>query len=200
MGVDGLAVSLMLLTGFLGPLVVLSSWSFIEDRVKEFHLALLLLQTAMLGALASLDVILFYVFFEAMLIPMYLLIGVWGSEERQMAAMKFFLYTLVGSLLMLVAMLAVYFLGQPAGARSFDYAAFYNWLAPANRELAACLIGKDCASMSPVADALQMLRAVDVPRLRASRSRSRCRCSRCTPGCPTRTCRRRWRARSSSPG
>ncbi|MBX7101736.1 MAG: Fe-S-binding domain-containing protein, partial [Myxococcaceae bacterium] len=95
-GIDGLAAALVLLTGVLGPLVVLSSWSFVDQRVKEFHLALLVLQTAMLGALCSLDVLLFYVFFEAMLIPMYLLIGVWGSEERQMAAMKFFLYTLVG--------------------------------------------------------------------------------------------------------
>ena len=122
-GVDGLAVSLMLLTGFLGPLVVLSSWSFIESRVKTFHLALLLIQSAMLGAFASLDVILFYVFFEGMLIPMYFLIGMWGSEKRIQAAMKFFLYTLAGSLLMLVAILAVYFLAQPAGSRSFDYAA-----------------------------------------------------------------------------
>jgi len=156
-GVDGLAVSLMLLTGFLGPLVVLSSWSFIENRVKSFHLALLLIQTAMLGTLASLDVILFYVFFEAMLVPMYLLIGVWGSEERTKAAMKFFLYTLAGSLVMLVAILAVYFLGQPAGIRSFDYAAFYNSLAPANRELAACVAGKaaSCASLSPLAQTLR---------------------------------------------
>jgi NADH-quinone oxidoreductase subunit M len=156
-GVDGLAVSLMLLTGFLGPLVVLASWSFIENRVKSFHLALLLIQTAMLGALASLDIILFYIFFEAMLVPMYLIIGVWGSEERTKAAIKFFLYTLAGSLVMLVAILAVYFLAQPAGARSFDYGAFYNSLAPANRELAACLAGKaaSCASLSPLAQALR---------------------------------------------
>ena len=153
-GVDGLAVSLMLLTGFLGPLVVLSSWKFIDSRVKSFHLALLLIQSAMLGALAALDVILFYVFFEAMLIPMYLIIGVWGSEDRTKAAMKFFLYTLAGSLLMLVAILAVYFLGQPAGARSFDYATFYNSLAPANRELAACVIGKSCAGVTPLANLL----------------------------------------------
>ena len=152
-GVDGLAVSLMLLTGFLGPLVVLASWSFIENRVKSFHLALLLIQTAMLGALASLDIILFYIFFEGMLVPMYFIIGVWGSEDRTKAAIKFFLYTFVGSLLMLVAILAVYFLAQPAGARSFDYGAFYNSLAPANRELASCLAGKtiSCATLSPVA-------------------------------------------------
>ena len=154
-GVDGLAVSLMLLTGFLGPVVVLASWTFIEQRVKSFHLALLLIQSAMLGALAALDVILFYVFFEAMLIPMYLIIGIWGSEDRTKAAMKFFLYTLGGSLVMLVGILAVYFLAQPAGARSFDYSAFYNSLSGANRELAACLAAKDCGSISPLAHALQ---------------------------------------------
>src|SRR5207248_6193388 len=80
-GVDGISASLMLLTGILGPLVVLASWSFIQDRTKEFHIALLVLQTAMLGTLGAMDLILFYVFWEAMLIPMYLLIGVWGSEE-----------------------------------------------------------------------------------------------------------------------
>ena len=155
-GIDGLAVSLMLLTGFLGPVVVLCSWTFIESRVKSFHLALLLIQSAMLGAFASLDVILFYVFFEGMLIPMYFLIGMWGSEKRIQAAMKFFLYTLAGSLLMLVAILAVYFLAQPAGSRSFDYAAFYNSLSGANRELAACVAGKaaSCAAMSPLAQTL----------------------------------------------
>jgi NADH-quinone oxidoreductase subunit M len=107
LGIDGLAATLVLLTGVLGPLVVMSSWRFVGERVKEFHLCLLVLQTAMLGALCAVDTLLFYVFFEAMLVPMYLLIGVWGSEERQMAATKFFLYTLVGSLLMLVALLAV---------------------------------------------------------------------------------------------
>ncbi len=139
LGVDGLAVSLVLLTGILGPLVVMSSWSFVQERVKEFHLALLLLQTAMMGALCSLDTLLFYVFFEAMLVPMYLLIGVWGSEERQMAAMKFFLYTLVGSLLMLVAMLSVYFVAQPSGMRSFDFGAIYNGLMMASREVSQCM-------------------------------------------------------------
>ena len=153
-GVDGLAVSLILLTGFLGPMVVLASARSVGERVKEFHLALLVLQAAMIGALSSLDIILFYVFWEAMLIPMYLLIGVWGSEERQMAAMKFFLYTLVGSLLMLVAILAVYFISQPPGARSFDYAAIYNSLLGANRDVAACA-GGACAGLSPVAATLR---------------------------------------------
>jgi NADH-quinone oxidoreductase subunit M len=138
-GVDGIAVALVALTGILGPLVVLASWTYIQERVKEFHLALLFLQTAMLGAVCSVDVLLFYMFFEAMLIPMYLLIGVWGSEERQMAAMKFFLYTLVGSLLMLVALLGVYFIAAPSGSRSFDYAVLYNGLLAGNRELASYL-------------------------------------------------------------
>ncbi|MBI3182694.1 MAG: NADH-quinone oxidoreductase subunit M [Myxococcales bacterium] len=157
-GVDGLAASLMLLTAVLGPIVVLGSWRFIGERVKEFHLSLLALQTAMLGALAAMDLVLFYVFWEAMLIPMYLLIGVWGSEERQLAATKFFLYTLVGSLLMLVALLAIYFIGQPAGSRSFDLATVYNSLLSGTRELGACLV-KDpsgaCPDLSPMARALQ---------------------------------------------
>ena len=151
LGVDGLSISLVLLTGFLGPVVVLSSWKFIHDRVKEFHIALLLIQAAMMGTLVSLDLVLFYVFFEAMLIPMYVLIGVWGSERRREAAMKFFLYTLFGSLLMLVAILAVYFIGQPAGARSFDYGTIYNSLLQANRELSTCIKGRDCVGLSPLA-------------------------------------------------
>jgi NADH-quinone oxidoreductase subunit M len=153
-GVDGLAMTLVLLTGVLGPLVVLASWTFVDERVKEFHLALLVLQTAMLGAICSLDVLLFYVFFEAMLIPMYLLIGVWGSEERQMAATKFFLYTLVGSLLLLVALLAVYFLAAPAGQRSFDYATLYNGLMSLNREVAQCTAAGNCSAASAGAAAL----------------------------------------------
>lgn len=157
-GVDGLAISLILLTVFLGPLVVLASWTFIEERTKEFHLALLFLQTAMLGALAAMDIIVFYLFFEAMLIPMYLLIGVWGSEERQMAAVKFFLYTLVGSLLMLVAILGLYFIAQPAGARSFDYAQVYNGLLSAHHELSMCVNAGSCdtATLSPLAAALKV--------------------------------------------
>ncbi|MCE9672391.1 NADH-quinone oxidoreductase subunit M [Myxococcus stipitatus] len=156
LGVDGLAVSLLLLTVFLGPLVVLASTTYISHRIKEFHLALLVLQTTMLGALVSLDVLLFYIFFEAMLIPMYLMVGVWGAEDRQMAAVKFFLYTLVGSLLMLVALIAVYFISAPAGARSFDYASMYNGLLEANRQLNACRVGPEgaCASLTGLAGTL----------------------------------------------
>lgn len=153
-GVDGLGMTLVMLTGILGPLVVLACWTFIDERVKEFHLALLVLQTAMLGAICALDVLLFYIFFEAMLVPMYLLIGVWGSEERQMAATKFFLYTLVGSLLMLVALLAAYFLAAPSGQRSFDYASLYNGLMSLNREVAACTALGDCSNLTAAAAAL----------------------------------------------
>jgi NADH-quinone oxidoreductase subunit M len=102
-GLDGLSLWLILLTTFLMPLVVLSSYEAIESRVKEYYFLLLALETAMLGAFVALDVFLFYVFWEAMLIPMYFLVGIWGGKERIYAAMKFFLYTLVGSLLMLVA-------------------------------------------------------------------------------------------------
>jgi len=155
-GVDGLAVSLLLLTVFLGPLVVLASTTYISHRIKEFHLALLVLQTTMLGALVSLDVLLFYIFFESMLIPMYLMVGVWGAEDRQMAAVKFFLYTLAGSLLMLVALIALYFISAPAGVRSFDYASLYNNLLSANQQLSACMAGPEnaCNSLTGLAKTL----------------------------------------------
>jgi NADH-quinone oxidoreductase subunit M len=154
-GVDGLAVSLLLLTVFLGPLVVMASQTYITERVKEFHISLLLLQTVMLGALVSLDVLLFYIFWEAMLIPMYLLVGVWGAEDRQMAAVKFFLYTLVGSLLMLVAIVALYFISSTPGTRSFDYATIYNSLIAANREISSCMAtGGDCGALPGLAGTL----------------------------------------------
>ncbi|MFT3710754.1 MAG: NADH-quinone oxidoreductase subunit M [Archangium sp.] len=153
-GVDGIAVALVLLTGVLGPLVVLSSWTFVQERTKEFHIALLVLQTATFGAFCAIDSLLFFMFFEAVLIPMYLLIGVWGSEERQKAALKFFLYTMAGSVLMLLALFAVYFLAAPSGMRSFDYSTLYNGLMNASRELATYLKtnpGGDGSTLSPVA-------------------------------------------------
>jgi NADH-quinone oxidoreductase subunit M len=156
-GVDGLAVALVLLTGVLGPLVVLSSWTFVDERVKEFHIALLVLQAATYGAFCAIDSLLFFMFFEAVLIPMYLLIGVWGSEERQKAAVKFFLYTMVGSVLMMLALFAVYFLAAPAGSRSFDYSTLYNGLMGASRELAQHLQanpGSDGTGLTPTALAL----------------------------------------------
>jgi NADH-quinone oxidoreductase subunit M len=110
-GVDGISLLLVLLTTFLSPIVVLCSWHAIDKRVKEFMMAVLLMETAMLGVFVALDFVLFYVFWEAMLIPMYLIIGVWGGPNRIYAAIKFFLYTLAGSLLLLVAMIALYFAG-----------------------------------------------------------------------------------------
>ena len=109
LGIDGISLLLIMLTTFLGMLAILSSWSAIKTRTKEYYILLLLLQTGMLGVFMSLDFFLFYVFWEVMLVPMYFLIGVWGSDRRLYAAIKFFLYTLAGSVLMLLAILALYF-------------------------------------------------------------------------------------------
>jgi NADH-quinone oxidoreductase subunit M len=122
-GIDGIALVLVLLTALLGPLALLSAFQLVKERVKEFVIALLLLQTAMLGTLCALDLVLFYVFWEAMLIPMYLLIGVWGHERRIYAAVKFFIYTMAGSLLMLVAILYVYFAVSGPNGHTFDFPA-----------------------------------------------------------------------------
>ncbi len=103
LGMDGMSLWLIMLTTFLMPLAVLCSFTAIEKRHKEYYFLLLALETGMLGAFVSLDIFLFYVFWEAMLIPMYFLIGIWGGKDRIYAAMKFFLFTIVGSLLMLVA-------------------------------------------------------------------------------------------------
>jgi len=103
LGIDGISFWLILLTTFLTPVVIFGSYTAVEERHKEFYFLLLALESGMLGAFVSLDLFLFYVFWEAMLIPMYLLVGIWGGKNRIYAAMKFFLYTVVGSLLMLVA-------------------------------------------------------------------------------------------------
>lgn len=115
-GVDGLSIWLVLLTTFLMPVSVLASWH-ISKRVREYMLFLLVLETGMLGVFVALDMLLFYFFFEISLIPMYFLIGVWGGERRIYAAIKFVVYTVVGSLFMLIAIIALYFLN---GASSFD--------------------------------------------------------------------------------
>ncbi len=108
LGIDGISLLLVLLTTFVMPLCVLCSWNYIEVRVKEFIFALLVMQTAMIGVFCALDLVLFYVFWEAMLIPMYLLIAVWGGPRKVYASVKFFLYTLAGSVLLLVAIIALY--------------------------------------------------------------------------------------------
>src|ERR1700687_734215 len=109
LGLDGISFLLVMLTTFLGMIAILSSWSAIQMRTKEYYILLLLLQTGMLGVFMSLDFFLFYVFWEVMLVPMYFLIGVWGGPRREYAAIKFFLYTLLGSVFMLIAILAFYF-------------------------------------------------------------------------------------------
>jgi len=109
LGIDGLSFLMVMLTTVLGFISIFSSWTAIQKREKEYYILFLLLQTGMLGVFMSLDFVLFYVFWEVMLVPMYFLIGVWGSERRLYAAIKFFLYTLAGSVLMLLAILAIYF-------------------------------------------------------------------------------------------
>ena len=106
-GIDGIALTLIVLTTFLMPLTLLGAWTAVSKRVKEFVIACLLLETGMLGAFIALDLFLFYVFWEAMLIPMYFIIGIWGGQRRIYAAIKFFIFTMAGSLLMLVAILYV---------------------------------------------------------------------------------------------
>ncbi|MBT8460402.1 MAG: NADH-quinone oxidoreductase subunit M, partial [Boseongicola sp.] len=107
MGVDGISVLFVMLTTFLMPLVILACWD-VTHRVKEYMIAFLVLETLMLGVFCALDLVLFYLFFEGGLIPMFLIIGIWGGKERIYASFKFFLYTFFGSVLMLVAMIAMY--------------------------------------------------------------------------------------------
>lgn len=129
MGVDGISVFLILLTTLLSPLAILASWS-IHDRLKEYFIFMLLLETGMIGVFTSLDFFLFYVFWEVMLVPMYFLIGIWGGERRIYAATKFFLYTMIGSVLMLVAILSLYFIhGDAIGTFTFSYPQIQSALA-----------------------------------------------------------------------
>ncbi|MDA2937862.1 NADH-quinone oxidoreductase subunit M [Acidobacteria bacterium AH-259-A15] len=115
-GIDGISLFLVILTTFLVPVAVLASWS-IEEKVKSYMFFMLLLEVGMIGVFISLDLILFYVFWEVMLVPMYFLIGVWGGERRIYAAVKFFIYTMAGSLLMLAAIISLYFFNE---AQNFD--------------------------------------------------------------------------------
>ncbi|HET6346591.1 MAG TPA: NADH-quinone oxidoreductase subunit M, partial [Myxococcota bacterium] len=120
-GVDGLAILLVVLTTFLAPIVVLSTYSSVTERTREYMVCVLLLQTGMLGAFVATDLFLFYVFWEAMLIPMYFLIGVWGGRRRIYAALKFFLYTMAGSLLMLVAIVYTVWAVRDQGGLTFGF-------------------------------------------------------------------------------
>ncbi len=131
-GVDGFSLLLIMLTTFLTPICVLATWEDIQHRVKEFMICLLALMSGMLGVFVALDLFLFYVFWEVMLIPMYLLIGVWGNPARRVyAAIKFFLFTMFGSLLMLVAILVLYFhYGKTTGTYTFDLLKMYGVAIP----------------------------------------------------------------------
>ncbi len=123
LGVDGISILFVALAALLTVISIMVSWTAIQDRVREFMIAMLFLEAAMVGVFVSLDLFLFYIFWEAMLIPMYLLIGIWGGPNRLYAAIKFFLYTLVGSVLMLIAIIAVYF----AAGHTFDVLALMNY-------------------------------------------------------------------------
>ena len=133
MGVDGISLLLVLLTTLLGVLAILSSFAAITDQVKEYMVCLLFLQTGMIGVFFALDVVLFYIFWEVMLIPMVLLIGIWGGQRRIYAAVKFFLYTLVGSLFMLIGFLAIYFTNAAqTGVYTFDLVQWLEGTLPYN--------------------------------------------------------------------
>jgi NADH-quinone oxidoreductase subunit M len=127
LGVDGISLLLVVLTAFLTPIALLSSWEGIERKVKEFCVFILALEAAMIGVFLSLDLFLFYVFWDAMLIPMYFLIGIWGYDQRIYAAIKFMLYTMAGSVLMLIAILGLAYLHSEAtGNYSFDLLKLYT--------------------------------------------------------------------------
>nr|MBF0222854.1 NADH-quinone oxidoreductase subunit M [Desulfobulbaceae bacterium] len=113
LGVDGISLLLILLTTMIMPLCVLASWRYIEKRVKPFMICLLVMETSMIGVFAALDFVLFYVLWEAMLVPMYLLIAIWGGPRKVYASIKFFLYTLAGSVMLLVAIIALYLANAP---------------------------------------------------------------------------------------
>ena len=182
LGIDGISFLLIMLTTLLGWISILSSWTAIENRVKEYYIWFLVLQTGMLGVFMALDFFLFFVFWEAMLVPMYLLIGIWGGPRKLYAAIKFFLYTLVGSVLMLLCVLFLYFYQlhiRPAVTPS----AFR--LCTRRRRRSSTIRRTDRRSPSCCSSHS------------SSPSPSRCRCSRSTPGCPTRTSKRPPRARSS---
>ena len=172
---DGVSLWLALLSTFLTPICVLISWN-IQKSVKEFYAFLLLLEFGLVGVFLAQDLFLFYVFWEVSLVPMYFLIGIWGHERRIYAAVKFFLYTMAGSVLMLAAIIYLYNRARHLQlSRHSEHAGQRQARLRARRADAAC----SWPSSSP--------------------SPSRCRCSRCTPGCPTRTSKRPRRAPSCWP-
>ena len=177
MGADGLSVLLVVLTTTLTWISILASFKPIQTRIKEYMVAFLVLEVGMIGVFLALDLFLFYIFWEVVLVPMYLIIGIWGGANRIYATFKFVLYTLVGSLLMLVAILATAFAYQAAHpvtgwAGAFDFETLRLFAASPEGGFAR--------------------RSSSARSLRSSwPSRSRSRCSRSIPGCPTPTRRRR---------
>jgi len=168
MGVDGISMLFVILTTFLMPLCILASWESIKYRVKEYMIAFLLLETMMIGVFCALDLMLFYIFFEAGLIPMYLIIGVWGGKRRVYASYKFFLYTLLGSVLMLLAVLWMYDKADTTDIRVLLEVARTKFTLK-------CSGGCGWLFLLP--------------------SRSSCPCGPSIPGCPTHTSKRRRRVR-----
>jgi len=132
MGVDGISILFVVLSAFLMPFCILASWETIQTRIKYYMIAFLILETMIIGVFCALDAVLFYIFFEGSLIPMYLIIGVWGGPRRVYASFKFFLYTLLGSLLMLVAIMAIYWQSNTLDIPTlltYDFpATMQNWL------------------------------------------------------------------------
>jgi NADH-quinone oxidoreductase subunit M len=137
-GIDGIALLLIVLTAFLFPLCIIASWNTITKRVKEYYFLLLILEAGLLGVFSSLDLMLFYVFWEFILIPMYFLIGIWGSEDRIYATLKFFIYTMFGSLLLLIGIIWLAFQCQPMlGEYSTDLTRLQNvaYAIPLNKQI-----------------------------------------------------------------
>jgi NADH-quinone oxidoreductase subunit M len=135
-GIDGISILLILLTTFLSPLAILSTWTAVTDRVKGYMISLLFLEIGMLGVFCALDFFLFYVFWEVMLIPMYFIIGIWGGPRRIYAAVKFFIYTMSGSVLMLIAILALYFMHfKTTGEYTFNILTYHELNIPLNMQV-----------------------------------------------------------------
>ena len=182
LGADGLSVALVVLTTTLSWISILASFKPIQTRIKEYMISFLVLEVGLIGVFLALDTFLFYIFWEIVLVPMYLIIGIWGGANRIYATIKFVLYTLVGSLLMLVAILATayaYSVGRMPPATNPGRAPSTSRPCGRTRGRAASPTASSCSHSSPS----------------SSPSPSRSRCSRSTPGCPMRTRRRRRRAR-----
>ncbi|MBI4851988.1 MAG: NADH-quinone oxidoreductase subunit M [Acidobacteria bacterium] len=149
-GIDGLSLSMVILTTLLGVIAIFSSWSAISERIKEYYIFLLMLQTGMLGTFVAVDMFLFYVFWEVMLVPMYFLIGIWGSERRLYSAIKFFLYTLVGSVLILLVIIKLYFMfPETVASAPGAYQEAVKLIAQDNQPMLAMLANAADKAISP---------------------------------------------------